>query len=555
MIRNGLIGWSLVAALVAQPLMALTASPASAQDMSFGEEEIQERPEPPAEGPPSPELTEALGKYQAEDYEGAAIIFQRIIDGETSDGAGNQHKAQFFLGKCFYHLRLYQSALVLFDEIGQLGEGHLFFAETLQWLVQLASQLPEPAAIVEKIGRYGVASLDAFNTDETADLYNQLLFLMGRYLYKDGDFEMAAELFGRVAQSSPYYVDAKFFEGITNVRLRRARPAIRAFRAIVDGFESGAITSENEDRMRNLAWISLARVYYTAANRVDPATGDREVDGRLLGQAVESWNQVEVSSEYWLDAMFESSWAFFLADEYSRALGNVHSLESPYFPDAYYPEALVIKAVTFFVNCQIDNASATVAHFHERYDPVRDELEAVLAQHQDNTSFFEFLQQVRSGEAELSPRIRGLVATAMSDRTLLENIEYVRLLEEEEALLEEMSEAFKNSGAGGRVFQDIVLAKSFAIDTTGDLARGRYNRLIDELMDLSNQVDTVEIEILRYRRDELGQEQQEQMTAVARTGGGDVEVDEEHQMWPFDGEYWRDELGFYRQQVTNQCGR
>ena len=88
-----------------------------------------------------------------------------------------------------------------------------------------------------------------------------------------------------------------------------------------------------------------------------------------------------------------------------------------------------------------------------------------------------------------------------------------------------------------------------------DLARGRYNRLIDELMDLSNQVDTVEVEIVAFRRDELDQETQEQFTAIAGAAQGDVVVDEEHQMWPFDGEYWRDELGFYRQQVTNQCGR
>ena len=120
--------------------------------------------------------------------------------------------------------------------------------------------------------------------------------------------------------------------------------------------------------------------------------------------------------------MFESSWAFFLADQFSRALGNVHSLESPYFPQAYYPEALVIKAVTFFVNCQVDNAEATIREFHERYDPVRDELEATLQNFQDNTAFFEFLQRVRAGEADLSPRIRALVSSAMSDRTLLQNV-------------------------------------------------------------------------------------------------------------------------------------
>ena len=34
-----------------------------------------------------------------------------------------------------------------------------------------------------------------------------------------------------------------------------------------------------------------------------------------------------------------------------------------------------------------------------------------------------------------------------------------------------------------------------------------------------------------------------------------VKPDEEHVIWPFDGEYWRDELGFYRQTITSKCGR
>jgi hypothetical protein len=36
---------------------------------------------------------------------------------------------------------------------------------------------------------------------------------------------------------------------------------------------------------------------------------------------------------------------------------------------------------------------------------------------------------------------------------------------------------------------------------------------------------------------------------------GIVKPDEEHMLWPFDGEYWRDELGFYRQVVESACGR
>ncbi|MEM9865441.1 MAG: hypothetical protein AAF938_27795 [Myxococcota bacterium] len=528
--------------------------------MQFSVDETGQPPAPPADGPPSEALANALRLYQQasaqpDRYQAAAVQFQRVVEGETQDAQANVQKAQFFLGKCLYHLRYYQSALAIFDEIGQQGQGHLYFDQTLQWLAQLASQLPEPAGIIEKVGRYGIDQLDQFNTSESADLYNELLFIMGRFQYNQGEFQPAIELFGRISTTAPQYVEAKFFEGIAYIRMRQARPAIASFRAIIDGIENGDVEGvEDEERMRNLAWISLARVYYTAANRTDE-NGETQVDGRLLGQAVEAWNTVDQGSEYWLPALFESSWAFFLADEYSRALGNVHTIFSPYFADSYYPEALVIKAVTFFVNCQVENAQAMVGLFHEKYDPVRQELESLLAQFEDNTQFFSFLVQVRAGEANLSPAVRGIVSSALSDRTLLRNVEYVRVLEAEEERLNQAPTEFQNSSLGARILQDVAVAKSFAIDQTGDIARARYNRLIDELADLTNQMDTVEVEIISTIRGTVEAETQEQLVQPNEGRGGDVEVDEEHQLWEFNGEYWRDELGYYRQQVTNRCGR
>ena len=548
--------WQWVLAVVGLTVVnAGVGSSASAQDMVFSVEDTGGASAPPAEGPPSEALANALRLYQQERYMEASVQFQRVVGGETDDAPANVQKAQFFLGKSLYHLRYYQSALAIFDEITVQGQGHLYFGQTLQWLAQLATQLPEAAGIIEKVGRYGVDQLEQFNTPESADLYNQLLFLMGRFKYGQGEFEEAIGLFQRVNRTSRYFVNAKFFEGISQVRLRRAQPAVTAFRQIIEAIDGGLEGVEDTARMRNLAWISLARVYYTAANRTDGETGERTIDGPRLENAVESWNRVGQDSEYWLDAVFEESWAFFLADEYARAMGNIHTLYSPFFNDAYYPEALVLKAVVFFSACQVSNATAMVRQFHERFDPVAQELNSTLEQFQDNQQFFDFLQRVRSGQAELSPRIRGVVSTALSDRTLLRNLEYVRLLESEEARLNQSPVEFRNSTLGARILQDIFVAKSFAIDQTGDLARARYNRLIDELNELMNQVDTVELEIATYMRGELEAEAQQQMTELARSGGLNVNVDEEHQVWPFDGEYWRDELGFYRQQVTSQCGR
>ncbi len=544
-------------ALAALAVWVSDSATARAQDMKFGLQETGAAAPagPPAEGPPSEALANALRLYQQEQYPEAAVQFQRVVEGETQDAPANVQKAQFFLGKSLYHLHYYQSALAVFDEISEQGRNNLFFDQTLQWLAQLGSQLPEPAGIIDKIGRFGVDQLEQFNTADNADLYNQLLYLMGRSKYNQGEFEQGIELFKKVDRTNKWYVKARFFEGISYIRMRKAQPAATAFREILEAIDSGDVSGiEDPERMKDLAWISLARVYYTAANKVN-AQGEREVDGRLLGNAVEAWNKINPDSEYWLDALFEESWAFFLADEYSRALGNVHTLFSPYFKSSFYPEALVLKAVVFFTNCQMKNATAMVQLFHEKYDPVKDTLDGLLQKYQDNAQFFDFLKKVRAGEANLPPAARAIISSALSDRAVLANLEYVSLLEQEEQTLNKGPSQFKSSSLGARILQDILVAKSFAIDQAGEIAKARYNRLVDEMQDLANQIDTVEIEVLNYERGQLAQGLQEQMTAAGRSTGGKVYVSPEHNVWPFNGEYWRDELGYYRQEVTYKCGR
>jgi tetratricopeptide (TPR) repeat protein len=534
-----------------------SALPAAAQDMQFGlEESGQAAPMgPPAEGPPSEALANALRLYTQERYQEGAVQFQRVVEGETPDAPANVQKAQFFLGKCLYHLHYYQSALAVFDEVSEQGRNHIFFDQTLQWLAQLASQLPEPAGIIDKIGRFGVDQLEQFNNADNADLYNQLLYLMGRSKYNQGEFDKAIELFEKVAKENKWYVKARFFTGISFVRMRKAQPAATAFRDIITALDDGDTEGVDDPaRMRDLAWISLARVYYTAANRTTPE-GERKVDGVLLGNAVEAWTKIEPESEYWLDSLFEASWAFFLADEYSRTLGNVHTLNSPYFKGSFYPEALVLKAVVFFSNCQMSNATAVVQQFHERYDPVKTKLDELLTKYQDNAQFFEFLRKIRAGETDLPKEVRGIVNSALSDRAVLANLEYVTLLDDENKNLEKSPSQFKGSSLGARIQQDVLVAKSFAVDQAGDIAKARYNRLIDEMQDLSNQVDTVEIETLNYQRGQLSQALQQQQTAAGQSTGGVVFVSPEHNVWPFNGEYWRDELGYYRQEVTYKCGR
>ena len=64
-----------------------------------------------------------------------------------------------------------------------------------------------------------------------------------------------------------------------------------------------------------------------------------------------------------------------MAGDYPHALGNIHTIESPYFPNSFYPEADILKAVIYFANCQYDDATTIVAQFKKKYEPIKKELD------------------------------------------------------------------------------------------------------------------------------------------------------------------------------------
>ena len=500
----------------------------------------------------------AQGKrlFDAERWSEAALVLKRVVDGETGDDEGNKQIAQYHLAICLYRLQFYQASYGIFSAVAD-KPNHLKFNETLLWLSKLATQLPEPADIIERVGKYKTEQVARFNNPQQRDLYWQLNYLLGRYKYRNRNYEEAISLFEKVDKKSKYFVQAQFFSGISYVQLRKSVPAVKSFQKIVTGLDEGMEGVEDESRMRDLAYLSMARTYYSASVRLDD-NNVPTIDANKLSAAVKYWNRVDVASEYWLDALFEESWAYFMAGDYPHALGNIHTIESPYFPNSFYPEADILRAVISFTICQYDDATTIVARMKKKYEPIKKELEAVLNRFKGEggeQKFFEFLKDVRAGKANLSPTIRPVVENALSDRQLLRNLEYVRVLDEEDGRFKKAPPSFKNSPIGNDVTDALNLARDLAIRNAGTLARDRYQRNLDELNEHLRNASKILIDITSAERSKLDQQVVSgQLTKEESQTYGVVKPDDEHVLWPFTGEYWRDELGFYRQVVVSKCG-
>lgn len=516
----------------------------------------QQQAGPVVAGQMTEEAAHAKQLFDQERWSEAALALDRVQKGETGDDEGNKQIAQYNLAICLYRLKLYQASYNIFSIVAD-NPNHLRFNETLLWLSKLATQLPEPADIVERVGKYKTDAIARFNNANQHDLYWQLNYLLGRYKYRNRQYEEAIQLFENVKKDSKYHVKAQFFQGISYVQLRKSVPAVKAFQKIVQAIDDG-LDVEDPARMRDLAYLSMARTYYTASIRLDE-NNTPTVDDKKLSAAVKYWNKIDVGSEYWLDGLFEESWAYFMAADYPRALGNVHTLQSPYFPNSFYPEADILKAVIYFSTCQYDDATTIVARFKTKYEPIKKQLEEKLATFKGENQeapFFNFLREVRAGKGDLSPEIRPIVENSLSDRQLLRNIEYVRVLEEEEKTFLKAPEAFRNSSLGGDVKDALDLAKELAVRNAGNLARARYRRTLDELNENLRDSAKILIDITSAQRNKLEQTiQAGQISKEEMKTYGMVTPDEEHVLWPFDGEYWRDELGFYRQVVVSNCGR
>ncbi|HSQ64835.1 MAG TPA: hypothetical protein VLM85_16540 [Polyangiaceae bacterium] len=494
--------------------------------------------------PPATPMAAADRWFYDGEWQKAALALDAVRRTSPTDA----QRAQFRLAIALYHLGLLQASYAVFSEISD-QPNHLEFDATLPWLAKLATDLPEPADVIERVGKYTHAQIARLAGQR--DLYAHLEYLLGRYEYRNRQYERALDSFALVARGSKYWAPSQFFGGISNLQLRRSAPAERAFRGILDAGPD----LEDAARMRDLARLSMARLSYSESIRLD-ARGETTIDARALGAAVREWGAVDASSEYWLDATFEQSWAYFMAGDYSRALGNIHTLSAPYFPDAYYPEAEVLRAVIYLTQCQFEDAAVIVTGMERKYQPVYAELARVLGRFAGDDRqepFFRFLQQVErdrergTHEAELPREIEPIVRRAFSDRQLLRNLQYVEALEGESARFARMDPAFRDSPLGSDVEDTLELSREIALRNAATLARDRYQRSLDELGEQLRSASRILVEISR----QLGPGGAQ--GSPSASSDHVVRADPEHVLWPFRDEFWRDELGTYRQAIVSKC--
>ena len=498
-------------------------------------------------GAASPAAEEANRRFEAQRWEDAALAARRVAAGMTGDDEGNRQIARYHEAVSLFHLGFPEASLAIFSTIAE-RRAHPRFAQVLRFVAQIAEGREEQDRFAALIGNYDEAAIASLDTPRDRALHDRARYLQGIARARLRDHEQVVSALDKVSRESPLFLHARFRAGLAFIALRKTVPAVKAFLQMAEA------AGDEEPRLRDLAWISMARAYYSGNHYLDEACAPT-IDATRLSAAMKYWNKITPDSPLWPDALLESSWGYFMAGDYPHALGNLQVFESGYLPAALSPEAEILRGIIHFTVCHYDDAATVVAHLQRRHQPLREALTVLIAEFagdaQDD-AVLDHYDDLRAGRARLPTILRPFGEAVRKDRRASRERLRQRAIDEEEARLGSSPERLRSSALGGEMREALRLARRAAIHDLAARVRTLYHDRLDEIDRRLLDGRKLIIDVVQAR----GQEKlRARWPSVShgRPEYGAIVPDVEHEIWPFDGEYWRDELGTYRHFVDSYC--
>ena len=477
----------------------------------------------------NPELDRARALIEDERYYEAFGKLATMLPQMAPEDA-NRARTQLELARLLLKLELYQSGLRALDAV-EAKPTDPIYADKMHLYLAIQRALPGDLATIERLSESPEAVHAAVDLAE-------IRFLLGRYHFSAGEHTKALERLTRILPADGvHYLKARYLMGVIYVVLNRAQPALDAFKDVLR-FADQVGRPDYYERNEQLALMALGRLFYS--------TGKYEVAGRY-------YDRVKEGSEAWLDSLFELGWTYFHLGRFDRVLGQLHTLNSPYFEDRYYPEARVLKALILFRTCRFNETLVVVQRFLRDYKPLRKELDVQLGGSRTDAEFYWYLASLAADKEGLSVQLRRIFHAALNDRTLQRSFALVARLGAEQGRLEKLERNTTARAAAKALLNDLGRVRNVMISEAGAMARSRLARVREELTEIIRQGLRIKYETLKARRNSINDAVREAMARTAATVNEPRGRDVEHVVWPFDGSFWRDELGGYTYDIKSRC--
>ncbi len=458
--------------------------------------------------------------------EAASIYWKEIQIAEKKSEQKKLITLNYDLGYALKNLDLNISALTFFASVIQKGhENNPYFVKSLTQIYSIYETLDFEEDYFSSL----IGSLDLKPSSLPEDLQGFYIYFRGKNLFDEKEYSQALKYFSSVSDLNSFYHKALFYRSVCEEALGNLKESITHFELLLADLGKDS-SSEN---MRDQVLLNLGRVYYEEEN---------------FEKALEYYSLIPRNSFFWLDAIFEGAWAFDLIKNPNSTLGNLHTVLSPFYFKKINPEAHVLKAIILLKLCYYDEVKVLLDEFQSKFKPIEKSLVDFLAKIDKGVgTAFDYVKDENHAHetyfvVEKSRELSAYKKTVI----FLENLE----VEEEE-----LKTHFKSSVREG-ISRNILEIKTKIIATADKKIINTIKSYLDELKEMFEQTILIEADSLLQKIAKIKKE----LNIITSTSeeefiGGmqKLVLGQALEYWPFDGEYWKDDLGGYVYNIPNLC--
>ena len=479
------------------------------------------------------DLEELVKAYQAKKVLTSSYgLYDLLQKGSCPDEESRIH---YYLAKSLYDLEMYHGAQHYFLEVVRKGPSNPYFKYALPKMVAIADLTGNDAELFRIVHKIPP---EAF----PAQAKNHLYYLMGRKLYEDENLTDAATYFAEISTKSDLFLRSKYYEGVIANEKSRVRSAVKAFSEVYDAEldPRDAREAQEVNDLKDLALMNIARIYF-------------QLD--KFPEADDFYRRVDRESGYWPDSLFERAYANFWRNDLNLTLGLLLTLRSPYYDEErYLPEAEVLRALAFFQLCDFPEVERILLNFEREYGAMHQELKGFLSQYSTpeakkltDQAFDAYFTD--SKETVLS---KAMFVKILRNREMAGLVRHMDMMDDELVLIDAQKSQWKDL-LGANLKQVIAEDRARYKQYAGRVMLQQMANEYQELSDLMTQSEVIRFEVVDAQRADYEFRMQNPDVESEEDKKVDFAVSKTIIYWPFNGEFWKDELGYYRYSEQSSC--
>lgn len=189
-------------------------------------------------------------------------------------------------------------------------------------------------------------------------------FVMADFGASTERFKTALEWAKKVPADHPRHTQAQFIEALAEYQTGSKDQAMK----IQEDLIADIGVDKQKSEFQALVALNAARMYFQQ---------------QKFKEAHVAFLKVYKDHPLWLQSLTEMGWSQLMSGDFEGAIGNMYSIQSPFFSAVYKPESYVIRTIGYLNLCQYGDAYKSLSMMEHEYRPDLEKMDKYMASKPD----------------------------------------------------------------------------------------------------------------------------------------------------------------------------